>query len=119
MKKFMIFVSDDSDVTEQESIIKECRDDVLVSYDGLTYPLDVMTISRIKFELDLARNDDQVYYLNNTIVVENLKRNTVIHEIVKLVESNAIKAFSTIDLQQFYQNSFPELQCINNWKRIY
>lgn len=119
MKNLMIFFSDDSDLIEQESIIKECRDDVLVSYDNLFYPSDVMTMGRIKLEMDLARSSDQTYYLTNTLIVESLEKDIIIREIIKLVESNAIKTFSAINLQQFYKNTFPELQNISNWKRVY
>ncbi len=119
MKNFKIYFSDDSDLVEAESVMKEWRGDVIVFYDGLFYQLDFITIERINNEYDVAQKDYQTYYLTNTVVVENVKKDTIIREICNLVESNIIKSFSTIDLQQFYRNAFPELQDIKNWKQIY
>ncbi len=99
--------------------MKEWRGDVLVSYEGSLYQIDFITINRINKEYELARRDCRTYELNNTVVVENVKRDTIIHEIIKLVAGNLIKSFSTIDLQQFYSNTFPELKNINNWTRVF
>lgn len=119
LKSFAVYFSEDSDLVELETSMKEWRGDVLVSCDGCLYLLDFITINRLNKEYELARNDSRTYKLTNTVVVENVKRDTIINEAIKLVAGNLIKAFATIDLKQFYCNTFPELQDICNWKRVY
>lgn len=119
MKELMIYFSEDSDLVEAESLMKEWRGDILVSYDGLLYQLDFVTINRINREFDLAKRDSRIYCLNNTVVVECVNRDNIIRAITKLVEANMISECSTIDLEQFYSNTFPQLSSIKNWKRVY
>lgn len=119
MINLAIYFSEDSDLTETESIIKEYRGDVLISYDGVMYQVDFITMNRINHEYDSARRDDQIYTLENTVVVETVNKASIIDSAVKLVKSGLIKSFATINLQSYYRNTFPELQDIRNWKQVY
>lgn len=119
MKELKIYFSEDSDLVEKESTMKEWRGDILVSYDDLLYLLNFITLSRINAEYNYVRNDSYAYCLQNTVVIESLNRDLIINEIQKIVKNNQIKSFSTIDLQTFYRDSFPELTNLSKWKRVY
>lgn len=119
MKTFKIYFSEDSDLIETEIKMKEWRGDVLISCDDYLYQIEFITINRIGKEFEFLKANRQTYWLNNTVVVEKVDRETIIRKVRYLVENNIIRSFSTIDLKQFYSNAFPELQDINNWKQVY
>ena len=119
MNNLIIYFSEDSDLVEAECVMKEWRGDILVSCDGALYLIDCITVNRLNKEFELAQEDDRVYSINNTVVVESVKKACIVKAIVKLVESNLITTFTTIDLRQHYSDAFPHLHDISNWKRVY
>ena len=115
-----IFLSENNDRVEEESILKGCRTDVLVEIDGFYYNPIVNTLERLYQEVTDSFAQGVVYDIDPCqIIVQSSSKDNIIKTILFLYDEGYFDAFVPIDIKNTYQHMFPHLSTIENWTRIY
>lgn len=115
-----IFLSEDNNRIEEESISKGCRTDVLVEIDGFYYTPFVNTLERLYQEVTDAFAQGVAYNIDPCqIIVQTSSKDNIIKTILLLYDEGYFDAFVPIDIKKTYQHTFPHLSVIENWNRIY
>ena len=115
-----IFVSENNDRIEEESILRGCRADVLVEVNGCFYKPFVNTLERLSQEVTDAFTRGIAYDIDPCqIIVKNASKDNIIKTILHLHEEGFFEAFVPIDLRKIYQYAFQHLSDIANWSQIF
>jgi len=115
-----IFLSENNDRVEEESILRGCRADVLVEIDGSYYNPFVNTLERLSQEVNDAFKQGVTYDIDPCqIIVQASDRDNIIKTVLSLYNEGFFDAFVPINLKTMYQHTFPHLSDIANWTKIY
>ena len=115
-----IFISENNNRVEEESIQKGCRSDVLVEVNGYYYKPFINTPERLSQEANDAFAQGIPYDVEPCqIIVAKASKDNIIKTILFLYEEGFFEAFAPIDLRIMYQYAFQHLSNIANWSRIY
>lgn len=115
-----IFLSENNDRVEEESILRGCRTDVLVEIDGFYYKPFINTLERLSQEITDAFVRSASYDIDPCqIIVQSSSRDNIIKTILFLHNKGFFNAFVPINLQTIYQHTFPHLSDIANWTKIF
>ncbi len=115
-----IFLSENNDRVEEESILRGCRADVLVEVNDCYYKPFVNTLERLSQEVNDAFAQGVAYDIDPCqIIVQTSSRDNIIKTILFLHEEGFFDAFVPVDLRNIYQHTFPHLSNIANWTQIY
>ena len=118
-----IFFADDSEYTETNSIDGGSRNDVLVQIEDQLYHPSFYDIFSLKQDFDRAIAKNQVYEIDNTIIlVKEVSKKEIIRAVLFLYKSKFFDKVKPIDLKEEFQDSFilfPELQTLSGWKQVY
>lgn len=115
-----IFLSENNDRVEEESILRGCRTDVLVEIDGAYYAPYVTTLESLCQEVTDAFAKGVAYDTDPCqIIVRTSDKDNIIQSILFLYDEDYFDAFVPIDLTKTYQHTFPHLSRIENLDRIY
>jgi hypothetical protein len=115
-----IFVSENNDRVEEESVLKGCRADVLVEVNGCFYKPFVNTLERLSQEANDAFARGDAYDVDPCqIIVKKASKDNIIKTILYLYEEGFFEAFIPIDLRKMYQYAFQHLSDIANWSQIF
>ena len=115
-----IFLSENNDRVEEESILRGCRADVLVEIDGFYYIPFVNTLERLSQEANDAFKKGIAYDVEPCqIIVPIADKDNIIKTILLLNNEDFFDAFVPINLTTRYQHTFPHLSDISNWTKIY
>ena len=118
-----IFFADDSEYMETNSIDGGSRNDVLVQIKDQLYHPSFYDIFSLKQDFDRAIAKNQVYEIDNTIIlVKEVSKKEIIRAVISLYESNFFDKVKPIDLKEEFKDSFilfPELQTLSGWKQVY
>lgn len=120
MENIKIYCSEDSDLIELEVLQKGWRGDILVIKEDSSYIFKFITLNRLNNEYKNESLAKRIYLIKSgTFIVEDISKNSIINTIVKWLQTHSLDDFEMIDLQEEFKNTFPELQDIQNWVRIY
>ena len=120
MENIKIYCSEDSDLIELEVLQKGWRGDILVIKEDCSYIFKFITLNRLNNEYKNESLAKRIYLIKSgTFIVEDISKNSIINTIVKWLQTHSLDDFEMIDLQEEFKNTFPELQDIQNWVRIY
>lgn len=87
MSKISIFFSEDTELSEWESINKEWRSDVYVFCNGLMFQLNIYTLVRLSQDYETTVKDSGFYYVEeNIVLVSSTDKETIISSILKLYD---------------------------------
>ena len=115
-----IFLSENSERVEEESILRGCRADVLVDINGSYYVPFVNTIERLSQEVRDAFKQGIVYDIDPCqIIVPIADKYNIIKTILFLYNEGFFDAFVPVSLTTRYQHTFPHLSDVSNWTKIY
>ena len=115
-----IFLSEDNERVEEESILKGCRSDVLVEIDGFYYNPFVNTLERLSQEVTDAFTQGEAYDIDPCqVIVQTSSKDNIIKTILFLYDEGFFDAFVPINIKKTYQHTFPQLSSIENWTKIY
>ena len=115
-----IFISENNDRVEEESILRGCRADVLVEVNGCYYKPFVNTLERLSQEVNDAFAQGVAYDIDPCqIIVQTLSKDNIIKTILFLYREGFFDAFVPVDLSNIYQHTFSHLSDIANWTQIY
>ena len=115
-----IFLSENNDRVEEESVLRGCRADVLVEIDGLYYKPFVNTLQRLSQEVNDAFEQGIAYDIDPCqIIVQTSTKDNIIKTILFLHRERFFDAFIPVDLRKIYQHTFSRLSDIANWTQIY
>lgn len=82
--------------------------------------IEFITIHRLTQEYLQSQEDKRIYTINDvTIIVEKPDKKTIIEAIKNLSKKNFFKSCKTVDIQEYYKNTFIELTDIKNWVQVY
>lgn len=88
--------------------------------DDKSYVIEFITIHRLTQEYLQSQEDKRIYTINDvTIIVEKPDKKTIIEAIKNLSKKNFFKSCKTVDIQEYYKNTFIELTDIKNWVQVY
>ena len=115
-----IFVSENNDRVEMESIERGFRSDILVEIDGKYYRLAVSTIDRLTQEVKDAFRNSRTYEMNPCqVIVREASLDDIVETILALCNNCFFESFMPVDLGVLYSCGFQYLSNIENWTRIY
>ena len=84
-----IYVEDNSKNMQDESFLKNYRNDVYVKIDNNFYNLSIITINRLKDEVKETFKNESVYCTpNNLVIVEEVTNDCIIDSIKILFKKN-------------------------------
>ena len=119
LKDIKIFFAEDSELIEQEIRMKEWRGDVVVQFKNKYYLFEFITLNRLTKEIKSIIKNDKFYLIRKTIIIlDQIMKSSIIDALLNLKESDFVN-LNAVDLVSKFENSFPELQDIDNWIRVY
>ncbi len=111
-----IYIADDSDRVEEESIARGCRLDVLVEIEGHYYKPHINTVERLTQEANAAFESGKALDTAPCqIIVHRADLQIIIQTVRALAVQHFFDAFVPIDLTALYQSCFPALAHIQGW----
>lgn len=115
-----IFVSENNDRVEFESVQKGCRCDVLVEIDGNYYKPFVNTVGRLTQEANDAFSQGMPYDVEPCqILVAEANIENIIKTILYLHDGRFFDSFVPVDVSKLYRYGFQHLSDIANWVQVY
>lgn len=119
MQEINIYFSEDSDLVEQETMMKEWRGDIIVQARSKLYQVVFITQNRLNSEYQYSKNKNRNYIVSKTtFIVDKLDKETIIKTLCSCSIDFYLR-LKSIDLSVEYQNNFQELQDLNNWTQVY
>lgn len=84
-----IYVEDNSKNIQDESFLKNYRNDVYVKIDNKFYNVSIITIKRLKDEVNETFKSEAVYCTpNNLVIIKELTNDCIINSFKTLYEKN-------------------------------
>lgn len=115
-----IYFSTNDELTEKESILRECRLDVLVELDGKYYQPNFITLAGLTQEVNYGFENDKMY-LNDVcqLIVRSVDKNSIIEAVEYHCKYNFFNSIKDIDLQEYFKDTVENLWNIHNWILVY
>ncbi len=120
MEKCKIFFSIDDDLTELDIIEKGWRGDVLVEINEALFKPTLITPERLFNEFNIATSKNQVYDIDNNIVlVEKTDKSSIVNTLLKLIDLGYFSRVKQVDLVKDLNFTNNLLYDLKNWVRVY
>ena len=118
-----IYVEDNSKNIQDESFLKNYRNDVYVKINNKFYNLSIITINRLKDEVKETFKNESVYCTpNNLVIVKEVTNDCIIESIKSLYTKNYLvgcKECEIIDNNIVYNLSEEAKRCMKKINLIY
>ena len=115
-----IFFSKDTELSEEESIERCCRLDVLVEVNDNYYHPYITMVIRIIQDMEDALLNNEIYHNDICqIIVKGVDKQSIIESIVYHYNHKYFDGFVPIDLKENIEFSSTQYSDIYNWVLVY